>query len=90
MLTVIAETIISFFVSTYESKKYPYLTCFVKGMIIGLFAFVTSNVIDFINKDMLKLKQQILFFCLSVGLGIIMFLFFSFFTWLERTDFSKK
>ncbi|EPF93348.1 hypothetical protein GCM10025882_23040 [Acinetobacter gyllenbergii] len=90
MLTILAEVIVAFFVSNYKSEEYPYLTSFVKGMVIGFFAFVIGNILDLIKGNLMSFPQQVLFFLLSFGLGLIMFLFFSLFRWLERTDFGKK
>jgi len=90
MLNLIVEVIISFFISNYESNKYPYLTCFVKGLVIGFFAFVTSNIIDLFKGSLMTFSQQVIFFCLSLVLGLVMFLFYSFCTWLQRKDLKEK
>ncbi|WP_228269572.1 hypothetical protein [Acinetobacter bereziniae] len=49
MLTIIAEVIISFFVSNYESEKYPYLISFFKGIVLGVSAFFLYMLIDFLK-----------------------------------------
>lgn len=57
MLTIIAEVIISFFVSNYESKKYPYLISFFKGVVLGVSAFFLYMLIDFFNNDLMDVEK---------------------------------
>jgi len=83
MLTIIAEVIISFFVSNYESEKYPYLISFFKGIVLGVSAFFLYMLIDFFNKDLMDVEKIILSFFASLGIGLLASLFFMGCKWLD-------
>lgn len=83
MLTIIAEVIISFFISNYESEKYPYLISFFKGIVLGVSGFILGMLIDFFNKDLMDLQGVLLFFLISIGIGLLCSLFFMGCKWLD-------
>ncbi|WP_414436008.1 hypothetical protein [Acinetobacter bereziniae] len=83
MLTIIAEVIISFFISNYESEKYPYLISFFKGIVLGVSGFILGMLIDFFNKDLMDLQGVLLFFLISIGIGLSCSLFFMGCKWLD-------
>ena len=83
MLTIIAEVIISFFISNYESEKYPYLISFFKGIVLGVSGFILGMLIDFFNKDLMDLQGILLFFLISIGIGLLASLFFMGCKWLD-------
>ncbi|MDQ9820509.1 hypothetical protein RFY44_16785 [Acinetobacter bereziniae] len=83
MLTIIAEVIISFFISNYESEKYPYLISFFKGIVLSVSGFILGMLIDFFNKDLMDLQGVLLFFLISIGIGLLCSLFFMGCKWLD-------
>lgn len=84
MLTILVEVILAFFISNYESENYPYLTGFMKGIILGVSGFLLSMLIDIINHKVMETHLIILYFITCIGIGVIGGLFFMFFTWFTK------
>ncbi|MCL6245395.1 MULTISPECIES: hypothetical protein [Acinetobacter] len=84
MLTILVEVILSFFISNYESENYPYLAGFIKGIVLGISAFLLGMLIDVINDKIMETHLIILYFITCIGIGIIGGLFFMFFTWFTK------
>ncbi|OBY75640.1 hypothetical protein [Acinetobacter gyllenbergii] len=91
MLTILAEVIIAFFVSNYESEKHPYQMSFVKGIILAGAGFILAMISGYLNNDRLSLSQTVIFFFLSLGIGLIVSLFFMLCVWFDhQVEKDKK
>ena len=49
MITLIAEVIISIFISNFKSEDHPYLINFFKGITIGLIGYFLGNLVGYIE-----------------------------------------
>lgn len=85
MLTSLVELILAFFISNYESNKYPYLAGFLKGIILGIASFILGVMLDFINNDVMGHNLLVLYFFSCIGIGFILGLFFMFLEWWSKS-----
>lgn len=85
MLTSLVELILAFFISNYESNNYPYLTGFLKGVILGIASFCLGILIDFMNNDVMESGLLILYFFSCIGIGLILGIFFIFLAWWSKS-----
>ena len=80
MLTLLVEVILGVFVSNFKASEHPYISNFIKGILIGIIGFIFGNIIGYYeNNTFLSLNDQILYFFVSQGIGFIFFIFYSFF-----------
>ena len=49
MITLIAEIIISIFISNFKADEHPYLLNFFKGVTIGLIGYALGNIVGFVE-----------------------------------------
>ncbi|WP_433848000.1 hypothetical protein [Acinetobacter proteolyticus] len=91
MLTILAEVIIAFFVSNYESEKHPYQMSLIKGIILACSGFLLGMIYDYLNNDMMSTFKILIFFLISLGIGLIMSLFFMLCVWFDhQVEKDKK
>lgn len=65
MITLIAEVIISIFISNFKSEDHPYLINFFKGITIGLIGYFLGNLVGYIeNHKVMEYSKQIIFLLL--------------------------
>lgn len=64
MITLIAEVIISIFISNFKSKDHPYLINFFKVITIGLIGYVLGNIVRYIeNHKVMEYSKKLFFYC---------------------------
>lgn len=77
MLTIIIEVILGVFISNLKAENYPYLFCFVKGVLIGFLGFILAIIYNFIKDNyLMPLNNLILFFFATQVIGIVVAVFF--------------
>ena len=77
MITLIAEVIISIFISNFKSKDHPYLINFFKVITIGLIGYVLGNIVGYIeNHKVMEYSKQIIFFIVTQFIGFVCFVFY--------------
>lgn len=65
MIALIAEVIISIFISNFKSEDHPYLINFFKGITIGLIGYFLGNLVGYIeNHKVMEYSKQIFFLLL--------------------------
>ncbi|RSZ25621.1 hypothetical protein NDM229_006090 [Acinetobacter bereziniae] len=78
MITLIAEIIISIFISNFKSEDHPYLINFFKVITIGLIGYALGNIVGYIeNHKVMEYSKQILFFIVTQFIGFVCFIFLS-------------
>lgn len=78
MITLIAELIISIFISNFKSEDHPYLINFFKGITIGLIGYFLGNLVGYIeNHKVMEYSKQIIFFIVTQFIGFVCFIFLS-------------
>ncbi len=64
MITLIAEVIISIFISNFKSKDHPYLINFFKVITIDLIGYVLGNILGYIeNHKVMEYSKKLFFYC---------------------------
>ena len=59
MITLIAEVIISIFISNFKSKDHPYLINFFKVITIDLIGYVLGNIVGYIeNHEVMEYSKK--------------------------------
>lgn len=76
MITLIAEVIISIFISNFKSEDHPYLINFFKGITIGLIGYFLGNLVGYIeNHKVMEYSKQFFFYCYTIY-RVCLFYFF--------------
>lgn len=90
MITLIAEVIISIFISNFKSEDHPYLINFFKGITIGLIGYFLGNLVGYIeNHKIMEYSKQIIFFIVTQFIGFVCFIFLSIVDFLNGGHHSK-
>lgn len=90
MITLIAEIIISIFISNFKADEHPYLLNFFKGITIGLIGYAFGNIVGYVeNHKVMEYNKQIIFFLATQFVGFLCFIVISIIDFFDRGNLRR-